>query len=156
MNPGRIIQKKPYCPCRERCHDLRHGSGGQGAYDYYLETGEASVIGLDFNPDVVARNAKSGRRVALGDAADSQTWTCVTQSNSVRLVLLAMAHESNLHLLRHLRENGYKGHIGVTAEYDDQVRELLEAGADIAYNLFDSAGEGLALHARLHLKEQFV
>lgn len=124
------------------------GRVGSGAYDHFQQTGEASVMGLDFNPDVVARNNSSGRHTALGDAGDPQTWACVTKSDSVRLVLLTMAHKTNMCLLQNLREQGYKGHIAATAEYDDQVRAILEAGADMAYNLFGSAGEGLATHAQ--------
>lgn len=64
------------------------------------------------------------------------------------MVLLTMTkHQANLAAARHLVDLGFPGQITAIAQFDDQVEELLKAGAHVAFNFYNEAGLGFAEHA---------
>ena len=125
------------------------GQLGRRAYDVMCgRVGAEKVVGVDINPDVVAESVAAGRRVILGDGADSDFWERIAAggrgSASIRAVMLAMpAHDANLRTLQQVRKAGFTGLIAAVAAHPDQVERLEREGV-VAYYFYDEAGEGFA------------
>ncbi len=124
------------------------GRIGTGAYDYICERHGDTLIGIDSSAEKVAEHREKGRNVVLGDATDSDFWLRVkTRQGQFKLVILAMPdHQSNLYALEQISNSGYGGFIAALAHYPDQAERLREAGAHVAFNLFEEAGTGFAAH----------
>ncbi len=134
------------------------GRLGTMAYDFLTEKYGSTVLGFDFNPEKVKQHCEAGRRVVFADPTDPDFWPRMTQRDGqARMVLLTMPkHQANLAAVRHLVEIGFPGTIAVIANFDDQVSELKEAGAEAAFNFYNEAGLGFAEHARGVLESQKV
>jgi glutathione-regulated potassium-efflux system ancillary protein KefC len=129
---------------------LGMGRIGTGAYDLMRKRCGTRVVGVDFNEESVAAHQASGRDVIAGDAADPDFWDMLKLRGDFRyleLVLLAMPkHRSNMFALEQLQKAEFRGSTAAIAMYDDQRQELLQAGAQAAYNIFGEAGAGFAEH----------
>lgn len=122
------------------------GRVGTGAYRFMRERRGETVVGLDRDLATVTEHAEAGNNVLLGDVTDPDLWERV-QPGRTRLVLLAMScHEANLLAVKRLAEFGYGGLVAATAQFDDELEELREAGADAAFNFYAEAGAGFAEH----------
>ncbi len=121
------------------------GRVGTGAYDELAMTQEVSVVGVERSRTIVVRHEGEGRRVIRGDALDSEFWDRMRLHPETRLVVLAMNdHGANLRATRRIRATLPDVSIAAVAQHVDEVRELEEAGADVARNLYEEAGQGLA------------
>lgn len=125
------------------------GMVGSGAFDAMRSRYGKVVVGVDFDPATIEMHRKAGRRVVLGDAADTDFWTQV-EKDKVRLVMLSIPnHNENLAAVQKLKEADFKGMIAATALYKDEVEELERAGVTAAFNFFAEAGNGFADHVCL-------
>ena len=71
----------------------------------------------------------------------------MTGKDKLRLVMLAMPdHAANMQAVRELQADNFNGTIAATAQFDDQVEELKEAGVHGAFNFYAEAGHGFAEH----------
>ncbi len=125
------------------------GRIGTAAYDDMRKRFGDIVIGVDFDSEVVAKHRRAGRNVITGDAADADFWErgVVGGGNKIRTVILAMPlHKSNMNALKELTARKFDGKIAVTAQFDDEIEELKQAGAHAAYNIYAEAGYGFAEH----------
>ena len=123
------------------------GHLGTATYDQLNSQYGQQVLALDYDEDRVREHQKKGRNVIHDDATDSEFWEKVREKplDQVKLVLLCMNDQkSNLYALERLKAIKYTGQIAATAKYDDEVRELQEAGVDSAYNLYTEAGIGFS------------
>ncbi|MDR9500342.1 MAG: cation:proton antiporter [Desulfurivibrionaceae bacterium] len=129
---------------------LGMGRIGTGAYDLMRQRCGTQVVGVDFNEESVAAHQARGRDVVLSDAADPDFWEMLKVRGGFKeleLILLAMPkHRANMFALEQLKKADFRGGIAAIAMYDDQRQELLEAGAQAAYNIFGEAGAGFAEH----------
>ncbi len=67
--------------------------------------------------------------------------------------MLAMPkHQSNMFALAELQKSDFSGMITATARFDDEQKELIQAGATAAYNVFAEAGAGYADHVCQEIK----
>ena len=123
------------------------GRIGTGTYDaLHARLGDI-VLGIDVDAKTVQAHRDAGRRVLAGDATDPEFWERVRPTGQVRLTLLAVPqHAANLAALERMSATEYRGRIAAVAQFDDEVEELLAAGADVAYNFFTEAGSGFAEH----------
>jgi predicted Kef-type K+ transport protein len=123
------------------------GRVGTGAYRFMRERLGETVVGLDRDLAAVREHAEAGHNVRLGDVTDPDFWERV-QPGRVRLVLLAMPnHEANLLAATRLAEDAaYDGQVAAIAQFDDELAELRDAGADAAFNFYAEAGTGFAEH----------
>ena len=125
------------------------GRVGTAAYDEMRNRLGEIVIGLDSDVDVVKDHQASGRNVILGDATDIDFWARARMGGKTRLriVMLAMPdHAANLQAVSELRSGNFDGMIAATAQFDDEVEELKEAGVHGAFNFYAEAGHGFAEH----------
>ena len=126
------------------------GRIGAAAYDEMRERHGDIVIGIDFDSEKVEKQKQAGCNVIAGDAADIDFWARVRRGRqaNLRLILLAMSnHAANMTAVREIIGHNFEGIIAATAQYDDEVEELKEAGAHIVYNFYAEAGFGFSEHA---------
>jgi predicted Kef-type K+ transport protein len=125
------------------------GRVGTAAYDEMRNRLGEVILGLDSDKDVVKTHRAEGRNVILGDATDIDFWarTRMGGKHKVRMVLLAMPnHAANMQAASELRVSDFDGIIAATAQFDDQVAQLKEAGVHGAFNFYAEAGHGFAEH----------
>lgn len=127
------------------------GRVGTGAYRFFTQR-KQRVVGLDSDPGKVEEHKRRGRRVLFADAEDPGLWQNI-DLGGVRAVLLAIPdREANTIAAKQLRLAGYKGLICATALYPEEVKAIIDAGADVAYYYYDAVGVGFAENVweRLH------
>jgi len=108
------------------------------------------VVGIEADPDRVARLQAEGVHLVEGDATDPRLWEEL-ELHHVELVLLAMpAHDNNLATLTRLRGHGFGGTVAAVTQFDDDLAEILAGGADIGLQLYEGAGAELADRAVAH------
>ncbi|MEE9178211.1 MAG: NAD-binding protein [Acidimicrobiia bacterium] len=86
-----------------------------------------------------------GRNVVRGDALHREFWDRLRSRPDVELIVIAMDnHASNLLCAERAKKFMPDVQIAAIARYPDQVLELRDAGVDVARNLYEEAGQGLA------------
>lgn len=119
------------------------GRIGSGAYAYLTEQG-ARVVGVDSDPERVARLRREGLRVEYGDAEDPDLWQRLALGG-VEAVLLALPDvASKTQAALALRMRGYSGLVAATTAFPEEATALEEAGVGLTFNHFDRAGESFA------------
>jgi predicted Kef-type K+ transport protein len=119
------------------------GRVGAGAYRFFTQR-KQRVVGLDSDPGKVEEHKRKGRRVLYADAEDPGLWQNI-DLGGVRAIMLAIPdREANTIAARQLRLAGYKGLICATALFPEEVKEIIDAGADVAYYYYDEVGVGFA------------
>jgi predicted Kef-type K+ transport protein len=129
------------------------GRVGSAAYDELYNDVEGQILGVDLDQSVIEKHIHQGRNIILGDASNPEFWSRLEHSESdIKLILLAMPnHDANLRAAQQLLDRNLKGKIVATAKYKDEVPELLEAGIDEVFNIYDEAGSGVANHIKSSL-----
>jgi predicted Kef-type K+ transport protein len=124
------------------------GRIGCGAYDELAHERGLRPVGIDADPDIIARHQKQGRYVLMGSATDADFWHRLhVDDGHLRLVLLAMPQVSeNLFAAEHLAKEGFTGTIGAIAKYPEDEQALRAAGVQRVFNLYAEAGAGFAQH----------
>jgi len=123
------------------------GRVGSGAYDRMRKLHGDTVVGIDFDVELIKKHKKLGRKILHGDPSDADFWEKIEQDHSIKLVLLALPNlEANLDALQQLREISFPGRIAATAKFPDEVKLLQQAGATQVFNIYTEAGTGFADH----------
>jgi voltage-gated potassium channel Kch len=123
------------------------GRVGCGAYDKMRELHSDTVVGIDFDADLVKEHQAMGRKVLHGDPSDADFWDKIEQSHTIELVMLALPNlEANLDALEQLRKISFPGRITATARFPDEVKLLRQSGATDVFNIYTEAGAGFAEH----------
>ena len=121
------------------------GRVGAGAYDEILARRGVAIVGVDRSEDAVATHKSQGRNVIRGDALDRDFWERQRFQDSVELIVMAMdSHSSNLESVERAKEFLPRARVAAIATYPDQVLELRDAGVEVARDLYEEAGQGLA------------
>ncbi len=125
------------------------GRVGSGAYDRLRELQGESVVGIDFNPELVRKHRATGRNVMQGDPSDADFWDTVERDHDIKLVMLALPNlRANLDALEQLREISFAGRIAAIAKYPDDEEPLRQSGATAVFNIYTEAGTGFADHVQ--------
>ena len=124
------------------------GRIGTMAYHGLKQAGETRLLGLDADPESVKSHREQGRNVVQDDPTDTEFWDHTHKAGSnIRLVLLAMpSQRANMVALQAIQKFKGRDHIKVlaAARFDDEAEALKEAGADEAYHVYATAGQGYA------------
>jgi hypothetical protein len=107
------------------------------------------VLGIDCDAQEVEKQREAGRKVILDDATDPDFWERVRSAadGRGRVVMLTMpVHAANLYAVQRLADWRFSGVVAATARFPDEIRELEEAGAQAAFDLYAEAGSGFADH----------
>lgn len=130
------------------------GRVGTGAYHFMRERLGDTVVGLDYDLATARAHREAGRKVIVGDVTDADFWERV-QPGGTHLIMLAIPnHQANLRAVRQLAAGGYAGLVAATAQFDDEVAALRDAGAGAAFNFYAEAGTGFAEHVWQRLEVQ--
>ncbi|MCM0613409.1 cation:proton antiporter [Marinobacter sediminum] len=121
------------------------GRTGTAAYDWVKQQ-ETELIGLDSDPAKASQHQKEGRNVVFADAEDASFWNGLHMPD-VHSVILALGDiEGKLIAARMLRKLGFRGYIVAHTMYEDEARQIREAGANEAYLTMNETGVALASH----------
>ena len=102
------------------------------------------VIGVDFDPEALARWQKEGVSVVYGDASDPELFDHLPLAQVNWVVSTAPDIETSRVLLQHLRERGYTGKIAVACRSADEGDVLRFQGADVLLRPYADAAEQAA------------
>jgi len=119
------------------------GRYGSGIVRHLLQRGR-SVIGVDFDPEALARWRAEGLPVVYGDAADPDLFDHVPLEHTDWIVSTAPDLETSRTLLHHLRQRGFTGRTAVACRSADDEDRLQVEGADLLLRPFADAAEQAA------------
>jgi len=123
------------------------GRVGSGAYDRMREFHGETVIGVDFDAELIKHHRSMGRKVLQGDPSDADFWDLIEQDHSFKLVMLALPNlQANLDALAELQAISFPGRIAAIARFPDEMTRLQQAGATAVFNFYTEAGAGFAEH----------
>jgi len=127
------------------------GRVGSGAYDKMHELHGDTVIGIDFDAEIVKKHQSMGRNVIRGDPSDADFWDKISGDHRIKLVMLALPNlQANLDALQQLRGISFSGRIGAIARFPDEEKTLQQAGVSAVFNIYTEAGAGFADHVEVH------
>jgi Kef-type K+ transport system membrane component KefB/Trk K+ transport system NAD-binding subunit len=147
-----IFERK--IPHRERTQD----SGEAGEFDIILfglgrygrniaknlRLRHRKVLGVDFDPQVIAECRTEGLPVRYGDAEDPEILEHLPLSSASWIVNATPGRDVNLVLLKSLRERGYPGKIVLTAHTLAEAEAFKSAGADrVLWPFIDAAEQAV-------------
>ena len=145
----RLPDDQPLDPGDAEIFIFGMGRVGAGAYDEMRARHGEVVLGIDCDSQEVEKHREAGREVILDDATDPDFWERVRSiaDGRGRVVMLTMpVHAANLYAAQRLADWDFPGIVAATARFPDEVRELEEAGAQAAFDLYAEAGSGFADH----------
>ena len=123
------------------------GRVGSGAYDKMRELHGETVVGVDFDAELINKHQSMGHNVLYGDPSDADFWDKIEQDHSIELVMLALPNiQANLDALEQLSRISFSGRIAATARFPEEEKLLHQAGATSAFNIYTEAGAGFAEH----------
>ncbi|MEA3373188.1 MAG: cation:proton antiporter family protein [Campylobacterota bacterium] len=127
------------------------GRVGSGAYDKMHELHGDTVVGIDFDAELIKRHQSAGRKVLHGDPSDADFWEKIERTHTIELVMLSLPNlQANLDALEQLRGISFPGRIAATARYTDEEERLRHSGATAVFNIYTEAGSGFADHVNIH------
>jgi Kef-type K+ transport system membrane component KefB len=100
-----------------------------------------TVVGVDFDPELVRGGGGLGIVTRYGDAADPEAVGSLPLEHARWVVSSIRIREVNLTLLDALRRHGYRGRVAVAAHGDEDVAVLKAAGADLVLLPFQDAAD---------------
>lgn len=105
-----------------------------------------TLLGVDFNPEVVRKAAAQGMRVRYGDAGDAHTLEHLSLDQVPWVVSAMPGAGPNMTLLEGLRERNFRGKVVLTAQNAEQEEAFREAGADrVLWPNLDAAEQAVDL-----------
>ena len=120
------------------------GQLGTGVYDRLEPDYGKILIGIENDPEVVARHRAAGRNVIFADATDDELWEGMSETPMEVGILALKHHRENLCIVNRVRNRNPAAKLFAVAGHEDEVAELIDAGAVAAWNMYSEAGIGLA------------
>jgi predicted dehydrogenase/Kef-type K+ transport system membrane component KefB len=114
----------------------------------------ATVLGIDFDPEVIAAWHAHGHPAQYGDAEDPELAASLPLAQARCVVCTAPQRETNLSVLQAVREYGFKGKVVLTAHHTRDAQALREAGADLVLLPFVEAAREAAADLLAATKDQ--
>ena len=128
------------------------GRLGTGVYNHLAPDYGDVLVGIDIDPDLIDAHKAAGRNVVLADVTDDEVWDNTHTANVEVGILALQEHQRNLAFLNRVRERNQGAKVFAVARHEDEVTELIEAGAEAAWNMYSEAGVGLASEVISHYK----
>lgn len=116
------------------------GRYGGGLAENLLQRGR-TVLGIDFDPDVLQAWRRRGLPVLFGDIADPDLCAQLPLGRARWVVGTSRLRELNLALLEKLKRCGYDGRVALTAGNQEDAAALEAAGAHIVFRPYADAAE---------------
>ncbi|WP_430459871.1 cation:proton antiporter [Thalassolituus sp. LLYu03] len=120
------------------------GRVGKGAYMALEKELGGRVFGIESDPERALALRGEGLNVMAGDSDDLEFWEQVCKGH-IELVMLALPSQIEMRsTLEMLGLAGYRGKVAAVARYEDERKELLRLGVDVAFNYYSEVGSGFA------------
>lgn len=119
------------------------GRVGRNAYEQLSTVHGLQVVGLDSDVTRIEKLRARGIHTVEADGRDDDFFIRLTGREEVRVIVVALPSHG-AEVVGSLRNQGYTGTIAMAARYEDGVDQALEAGADLAFNVFTATGLELA------------
>lgn len=128
------------------------GRVGQGAYKELDQEKPGKIWGVEVDAEKAELDRAEGRNVLAGDADDIDFWEHMPLDN-VKLIMLAIPSINEMkNIIHQLKYVGYRGSISALAQFEDERLELIQLGADVAFNYYAEVGTGFAEESRYLLR----
>ncbi|WKK64947.1 cation:proton antiporter family protein [Lutimonas zeaxanthinifaciens] len=123
------------------------GRSGSEVYRVMSEKYGKKVLGIDISSEVIENHKKLGNNVIQGDATDLNFWQRINMSEKLPLVILVTpSHSTHMRVIEQLDEIHCSIRIAAISRFDDEMKELHDAGVEVVFNLYEEAGFGFANH----------
>jgi Trk K+ transport system NAD-binding subunit len=132
------------------------GQLGTDVYDQLAPDYGNVLIGIDSDADIIATHKAAGRNVVRADVTDDEMWERTTATPVEVGILALKRHQENLGIVNRVREHNRNARMFAVASHDDEVAELIDAGAEAAWNMYSEAGIGLASEVISYCKNKLV
>ena len=130
------------------------GQLGTGVYDQLVLDYGDILIGIDSDPAVIATHKTAGRKVIRADATNDEMWERTTDTPIEVAILALKRHKENLGIVKRVRDRNPAARMFAVANNEDEVAELIDAGAEAVWNIYSGAGIGLALEVITYYREK--
>jgi hypothetical protein len=141
----RLTEELPADPGDARAVVVGMGRVGTQAYDKLEALWGETILGLDYDVDVVDAQVAAGRNVVEGDPADPEFVARLNRSDQIELILLATGEtQSDLAVTRSLRQLHQHRKIAAVANWPEEDEALREAGADLVFSIYEDVGADFA------------
>ena len=143
----RLTEDEPIVFGKEEVIVFGMGRTGSEVYRVMSEKHQKNVLGIDINLDVIEKKKSLGYHVIQGDATDLNFWQRVSMSANLPLVILVTpSHATHMSVINQLKEIHCNIKVAAISRYDDEMKELHDAGVEVVFNLYEEAGFGFANH----------
>ncbi len=129
------------------------GRVGLGAYEDLAPELGTKVWGVEVDKKRAKGFKEQGLNVVFGDGDDIEFWEHICLKD-VKLIMLAIPTVTEMkNILYQLQQTEYRGRIAAIARFEDERRDLIALGADVAFNYYEEVGAGFAEESRhlIHL-----
>jgi predicted Kef-type K+ transport protein/Trk K+ transport system NAD-binding subunit len=151
--PLKVFERRN--PHRETAIDTLHavpsvdvillGLGNYGSsLAAYLLGRRKTLLGVDFDPGVLAKWRNRGMTVLYADIMDPEAHEHLPINHARWVVSTIRSPEINLSLLERLQTMGYAGKIALTAANEEEAERFDKAGAHVTFRPFVDAAEQAA------------
>ncbi|MBN1992954.1 MAG: cation:proton antiporter [Anaerolineae bacterium] len=119
------------------------GNYGSGLVEYLLRRNK-TILGVDFDPNVVERWREQGLSVLYGDMADPEIFEHLPLNKARWVVSAVRSKELNLALISNVKKEGYHCKVALAATNEAETAEFKSAGAHLVVRPFADAAEQAA------------
>lgn len=128
------------------------GRTGSEVYRVMTEKHQKNVLGIDINLDVIEKKKALGHHVIQGDVTDLNFWQRINMSANLPLIILVTpSHATHMSVIKQLKLIHCDIKVAAISRYDDEMKELHDAGVEVVFNLYEEAGFGFANHTHTQI-----
>jgi predicted Kef-type K+ transport protein len=143
----RLKEDEPIVFGKEEIIVFGMGRTGSEVYKVMTEKHHKNVLGIDINLDVIEKKKALGYHVIQGDVTDLNFWQRINMSASLPLIILATpSHATHMSVIKQLKLIHCDIKVAAISRYDDEMKQLHDAGVEVVFNLYEEAGFGFANH----------
>jgi len=144
---NRLPEDEPIVFGKEEVIVFGMGRTGSEVYEVMQDKYKKNVLGIDINPDVIEQKNILGYHVIQGDVTDLNFWQRINMSAKLPLIILVTpSHATHMTVISQLQEIHCNIKVAAISRYDDEMKELKDAGVQVVFNLYEEAGFGFANH----------
>ena len=124
------------------------GRVGYGAYIDLEKKLGTKIWGVEVDKKRAKQFKAEGKNVVFGDADDIEFWESINLKE-IKLIMLAIPSVTEMkNILYQLQHTEYSGRIAAIARFEDERKDLISLGADVAFNYYEEVGAGFAEESR--------
>ena len=102
------------------------------------------IWGVEVDKKRAKQYKSEGKNVVFGDADDIEFWESINLKE-IKLIMLAIPSVTEMkNIIYQLQHTEYPGRIAAIARFEDERKDLISLGADVAFNYYEEVGTGFA------------